>query len=992
MNQAASGRLSGSAPADRRNGRFLPPKVPDGAVARPRLLHRLDEGMSRGMVLVTGPAGSGKTLLLAAWADATRTTPAWLTVEPEDAEPERFWTRVLQALQASPALRPDDALAGLHAPPTYDPRFVRVLLEACQASREPLVLVVEDLHLLTGTPTMASLGDAVRRGLGTLRLLVSSRAEPTLPLQRLRLRGELTEIHADDLSFDATETVALLGQYDLHLRPHQLQILLGRTEGWAAGVRLAALALATRTDLDEAVAELAGDHRSVGDFFVEEVLDQLPRPLVEFLLDTSVPRRVCADLANALTGRTDAQEVLDDLERRNLFVVALDDHRQWYRYHHLFADLLRHRLGAVPGVRERELHKIAASWFAEHGDPLAATRHLADAGAWGDLARYATRAAGASILGVDRYAVAEVLERVPDELVLRDAEVATAAALASYARYDVVALRAHLKEAHSRLHELHGPAEAATSATLMLLEAVACWLSGDVECQVAAAETAHAQLGRLSPAAFPAVATYRSGAGLMLGIGRLWSGAFEEAEEVLTATLRTVQGHGMAAPVLAVQLHGHLAILRSFQGRLREAAAEAAAARSVVERSGWLFLPQASMALLAEAVVALLQAKEDDCAAALDRCRTALGERDDRYTASAVALVQVRLLAAEGRPAAAKAALQELRRSRGATGPRPRFLDRWAELVSLEVALASDDADDRDRLVHRLDAGWDGVRPEADRLVLQARARLQANQPDAALATLAPLLVTEPADLVPQIEVWVVAALAHDRRRADAEALACLERALALAEPEGVARPFLLAGERMVALLERDQQVHSTHQPFAHGLLARLRGPGADADSGSVALLERLTNREQSVLQLLPTMMSNGEIAEELFVSVNTVKVHLKSLYRKPRGQQPPPGSGAGPPARPGRRGAARRAALTGPQRGRGRRESSGSSQAASGSASTSSALTSRVSGTASSAPSGPSTSAQNTSERKVSVSGQAHHVADVLRLDHRLDHEVGHE
>ncbi|MGN6128810.1 MAG: LuxR C-terminal-related transcriptional regulator, partial [Nocardioidaceae bacterium] len=725
-----------------------------------------------------------------------------------------------------------------------------------------------------------SLAEAIRRGLGGLRLVVSSRAEPPLPLQRLRLRGELTELHADDLALNQAEAVALLGQYDLHLRPHQLQMLVGRTEGWAAGVRLAALSLAERDDLDAAVSELAGDHRNVADFFVEEVLDQLPRALVEFLVDTSVPRRVCADLANALTGRTDSQAVLDDLERRNLFLVALDDRRQWYRYHHLFADLLRHRLGAMDAPRERELNQVAASWYAQNGEPLEAARHLATAGTWGDLARYVIRIAGTRLLGVERHALIEVVERLPRELVLCDPEAATAAALAAFARYDAAGVRAHVALARNLGHDSGGPDAAATEAVLALLDAGAAWLEGDAEAQVSAATDALDQLTRLSPAAVPAAAAYRGEAGLLLGVGLMWCGRFDEADDRLTRTLHRLKAQDAVPPVLGVQLFGNLAVLRSLQGRLREAVGEAQAAESVAARSGWLFLPQSATAILAEAVVAMTRGDDEACAGALDRCRSALGDVEDRFAATALELVRVRLQLAGGRSGTASATLQELRR-RTASGRLPWFLERWTELVELETALVTGSEEDRERLLRGLEKGWGQARPEAHRSALVARAHLEANRPETALRRLEPVVADEGSDVVPAIDAWVVRALAHDRLREDAEALAALDRALELAEPEGVVRPFAVSGERMRTLLERHQQVEAAHHDLVLRLVNLLRHRAGAQELAEVTLLEPLTNREQSVLQLLPTMMSNSEIADELFVSVNTVKVHLKSLYRK---------------------------------------------------------------------------------------------------------------
>jgi LuxR family maltose regulon positive regulatory protein len=768
----------------------------------------------------------------------------------------------------------------MHAPPRFDPRFVLRLLDACEELPRPVVLVLDDLHQLAGTPAMGSLAEATRRGLGNLHLVIATRMDPPLPLQRLRLSDELTEIRGEDLAFNAPECVQLLGHYDLVLRPEQLHTLLHRTEGWATGLRLAALALLASHDVDRAVAELAGDHRNVADFFVEEVLDHLPTDVVDFLLDTCVPRRICAGLATTLTGRRDAQAVLTELERDNLFVVALDGRRAWYRYHHLFGDLLRHRLVANNPDRVRELHLVCASWFAEHDDHLETAWHLAEAAAWGDLARYTTRCAAANLLGVERHALVQLLHRMPGWLVLRDPDAATAAAIAAYGEYDLQALRGHVAEARGMQHVLGGLDAQVVDAVLTTLEALAAWMDGDAELQAETATAALDRLGRLTTAALPALPAYRGKLNIVLGIGRMWSGHLDEADEVLTHTERSFAAQDGVPPVLSVHLHSNLAVLRAFQGRLREAQREADIALSVAERSGWLFLAQSGMALLAEAVIAMVRGEYERCAEVVERARASLLDLQDPFALAALVLVQARVELATGKVAAAAATLAQLR-----TGPHswrlPWFLQRWSELVELEIALAAGDADRRDALQEHLENSWDSARPEAHRISLVARAHVAANRPEQALAVLECITQSAPRDLIPTVDGWVVCALAHDRLRQDADALEALERALDLAEDEGIVRPFLLSGHRLAVLLERQQQVHNDHQAFVQRLLSRFGSEANHTVVPALPLVEPLTNRERSVLQLLPTMMSNSEIADQLSVSVNTVKVHLKSLYRK---------------------------------------------------------------------------------------------------------------
>ena len=855
------------------------PKPPQGTVPRPGLVELVERGVQKGMVIVSGPAGSGKTLLLAQWAAQRSQFPAWLSAEPEDADPEQFWSRVLGALQACPWVSPDSLLGTMTSPPLFDQRFVSQLLQSCEQQPWPVVLVLDDLHLLTGSAALASLAVATRRGLGNLRLVIATRADPTLPLQRLRLGDRLTELNAADLAFDQTEAVQLLAQHDIHLRPDQLKTLLARTEGWAAGVRLAALALRDQDDLDAAVAALAGDQRTVADYFMEEVLAQLEPELTEFLLRTCVSRRICPDLANTLTGRTDGQSVLADLERENLFVVALDDRRYWYRYHHMFGDLLRRRLAAEGEHLREALHRLAAGWFAGRGELLEAARHLAEAGAWNDLARFVMRAAGARMLGVDRHALVELIGRVPPELILVDPELSTAAAIAAYAEYDAAGVHAHASRARELLSGLGREDLAVTEAVLTTLEAVAAWMEGDAEKEIAWATDALARMERLTPAEMPALPAYRMGTTTVLGMGMLWTGRLDQADALLTGTLRAVSEAQAMTAVLAVHVYGNLAVLRSFQGALHEAEHEAQRALAAAEASGWLYLPQSTMAYLAVALVALMRGEEEACALAIERGRACLGDLGDRFTETGLWLTRARLDLATGNPARAASDLAELRR-RTDGWPMPWFLRRWTELVELEAALEGDDRAASAEALSRLQAGWGSARPEPHRIVLVARSALAARDPVRCLDLLSPLTTSAATDLVPTIDAWLLTALSHNELRNDADAAVALENALSLAEPEGIVRPFLLSNDREKSLLLRHQQTIGTHWSFVNMLVQRLGGREPGLTSG-VELLEPLTGRERSVMQLLPTMMSNAEIGEELYVSVNTVKVHLRSLYRK---------------------------------------------------------------------------------------------------------------
>ncbi|WP_298584899.1 LuxR C-terminal-related transcriptional regulator [uncultured Kocuria sp.] len=856
------------------------PRVPARMVRRPRLDRLLDDGVAVGAVVVSAPAGSGKTLLLSGWATPHRPPVAWLSVEPEDGDPQQFWARVLGSLQAAPDVGPASALAGLRAPPSHDPRFVDLLVDACARLPAPRVLVLDDLHRIAGSPAAESLAAAARKDLGALRPVIATRSDPGLPVPRLRLSGRLTEIRAEDLRFDPAEAVELLAAHAVAPTPPQLATLLTRTEGWAAGLRLAALSLQDAEDVDAAVRGLGGDQRGLADYFTEEVLEHQEPELTRFLLDTCVVRRVSAELADTLTGRADGRRLLARLERENLFVVALDDRREWYRYHHLFADLLRHGLRAEDPARQAVLHRRAAAWFAAHGEPLEAARHLRAAQDWPALARFVLRSAGAEALGTDRPALVALLNGVPDELVARDCEVAAAVAAVRYAAYDPVGVASHAARARELLPRLSAEDARLTTVVLCTLDAVLAWMHADATEQVRCARTAIRRLDEVLPEELPAAPVYRIATTTVLAMGLLWTGELGAAEVTLTRTLAALADRSAMTPVLALHLHGNLAVLKAMRGRLQEARREVDVALAVAEESGWTFQPLTATAFLAEALIRLLQHDVGACASALERGRACVGRVPDRYAETGLALVGVRLEVSKGDVAAARHLLGRLRRGTQ-DWVMPRFLARWCELVRAEILLA--EGRPGDVLALLVDpAGTSSApgRPHGHRVVLRARALLGANDPGRCLQQLQDLFRETDVDGGPAAEAWLLAALAHDRLRDEAQAQACLERSLGVAAPERIVRPFLLVDDdRVRRLLRLHERAVGTHRPFVETVLVLLGG-GA-APSHAPAGPEPLTSRERSVLLLLPTMMSNAEVAAELCLSVNTVKVHLKSLYRK---------------------------------------------------------------------------------------------------------------
>src|SRR5215831_19086289 len=373
------------------------PGVRPDILARPRLVERLEEASNRALILVSAPPGFGKSTLLSDWARATAAPVAWLSLEAGDNDASRFWRYVAAALaRVHPGVeeRPIRALRARSQP---DPEvLVGTLVNELAAHPRELALVLDDYHVIESPAVHDSVAFLLQHLPPGLRLVIAGRSDPPIALTLMRGRGQLTELRAQDLRFTPEEAAALLLEaWSLDLPEQSVAALAERTEGWITGLQLAALSLRGSTDPVRLIAGFTGSHRYVLDYLTEEVLERQPESVRSFLLETSILERLSGPLSDAVTGRSDGQSMLESLERANLFLVALDEERHWYRYHRLFADLLRVRLEERDGGRTGELHRKAAAWCEEHGLVDEALRH--------------------SLAASDAHWAAEIVERHVDE-------------------------------------------------------------------------------------------------------------------------------------------------------------------------------------------------------------------------------------------------------------------------------------------------------------------------------------------------------------------------------------------------------------------------------------------------------------------------------------------------------------------------------------------------------------------------------------------------
>jgi LuxR family maltose regulon positive regulatory protein len=828
-------------------------------VERARLSARLDAAVALPLTLVAAAPGSGKTVALREWA-RQRPAPgvAWVRLDADVSGPAALWARLAPALAlpGAPAARRAAAAAPVSA------RDVAALAEAQLADRSaPVVLVLDDAHEADRDTLTAVLNELL--GHPALRVVLSTRVDPGLPLHRLRVEGRMTELRGAELAFTTDEAGTMLALQDVALTAPDLDLLVRRTEGWAAGLRLATLLLCDHPEPGHAVAEFAGDDRAVVAFLVHEVLDRQPPAVREMLVRTSVLDRVSGPLADALTGGHDGQAMLDDLVRRNAFVEPLDRRGRWYRYHALFADLLRAQLRQRGPDACAEQHRRAARHFARAGRPRPALRHAGEAGDW-DLVDALVRDHGVALRADGaRGDLEETLGRVPPDALRSRPFAALAAATGALERGDAGASRSLAALAAEAAPSLAGARRRELVAGLALLRAQAALAEGD------AGTVRHQATQALRLAAWPGTtaAAVRAVALTVLGEVLVAEGD-PTAEAQLRSAAVAARAAGLGALVRRADalrswsyaLDGHLRQAGLAAGRLIDgdepADAEAHLARALVAAE--LGDVAGAAAASRQAAAAIASDPGDGLAPLaleLVRCRTAQLTGVDERQAMLHALERL----TAGRPPPAR--LAEL-----ATAARVVLLTGLGRAADAEAAAAA------------APSGRTGTLA-----VAHAGARLAAGAPGPAYVE---ALAVSDRGASPSVPV-AVAALATAACAADAAgdrpaALRAVERALDLAEHDGLRLALADACPALEPLLRHVLRFGTSHRALVGDVLElAATGTARVPATPAVPLREPLSERELAVLRFLPTMLTSQEIAAELFVTLNTVKSHLRNVYRK---------------------------------------------------------------------------------------------------------------
>ena len=873
-----------------------------GLVLRSRLASQLDHARARGVILACAPAGYGKTVLVADWARRTGDPVAWLSLDAGDNDPARLWRHVVAALdRAVPGIADRVApLLGPLAPGSFEGLVTALINElAAEPAADHALLILDDYHAITAPPVHELLGFLVEHRPAGLCVVLVSRSDPPLPLARLRGRGQLTEVRAADLRFTDAEAASLLQHVAAGSGPvlsaEAVAALAERTEGWAAGLQLAALSLRGRGDVAGFVAAFTGSHRYVLDYLAEEVLEQQDEHIRAFLLETSVLDRLSGPLCDAVTGRAGSQALLDRVERAGLFLIPLDEVRGWWRYHHLFADLLRARLRQEQPDRAAQLHHRAATWCAAHG--------LAD-----DAVQHATAA------GEMRWA-ARLIEQHFDETYYGGGEVATIRRWLSGLPADLVGRRPRLLLARALMAGMSGPPE----AVRLLLDAaeraqadaadepfeptagVANSMLANVAARIALFRASLAEfsgdtagMGVFISRALAAVGERErllsSVTQLHLGVAEWLNGRLPQAERALQATSNAWREPGQAS-VTAWSCY-LLGQVQYAQGRLDAAVQTHQQALDSAAAAGCP-PPAAGPAQVGLAQVAY-QRNE------LDAARQAVTEgitlcRRFVYTVPLAAGLATLawLQQASGDPSAAAEAMAEAERSApGSAGLlNPVSVQRVRLLLAQgDVAAAAQWAEQSG-----LNETDEPDYPREPGYLTLARVLLAQDRPGPALALLDRLHATAAAQgrTGSLIETGALRALALAASGQETAAVTALAGTLTWSGPHGHVRVFADEGPPMATLFSRlvaAQRAGRAAADVPLGYLARLQhavGAGAGApEAGRHAaavpgLIDPLTSRELEVLRMLAAGRSNQAIAGELVVTLDTVKKHVGHVLGK---------------------------------------------------------------------------------------------------------------
>ncbi|MFF4305243.1 LuxR C-terminal-related transcriptional regulator [Streptomyces sp. NPDC001601] len=846
-----------------------------GLIERRDLVAALEHAADKRVTLISAPAGSGKTSLLRAWAErpVAHRRIAFLSVRPGQRDPQLFWLALLAAVRAAAgagdAVEPPAAMPGFNAG-----AMMEKVLSEITGSDGGFFLVIDDLHELGSAEAVEQLA-ALLAGLPPdVHVLLATRQDPPLRLHKLRLAGELAEVRAAQLRFTEAETRELLATSGVALPDHVAGMLHRRTEGWAAGLRLAVLSLTGHPDPEQFVADFSGSHRTVAEYLIAEMLERQPPHVQRLLLLTSLLDRVNGELADLLTGAAGSERILLDLEDANAFVVSLDPGRSWFRYHHMFADLLRLELRRTCPQAVPELHRLAARWFAEHAQAVDAVRHLQAAGDWTEAARLLADHAVSLTLDGRAATVVALLRSFPDHVGEDSPDLALVHANAALHQYRLDEALAHLGIARSYAATAPADRRARLRMAIAALDLLLARLRGHFDAVSEQADALPSQATGRSTTEVALAGDLRALVLLNLGVSESWSLRLADSERHLSEGAALARGIGR--PYLEVACLAHLGFASATHS-LARARHQCEKALALAARYGWDTEAVIAPAQAAFAGTLVCTGEFGHAEQWLERARLVTRSEGEPGVRILVRLVSAMLAAARGRhreALAELAAAEEVQARMVGRHGLPARVSTWTAATQARLGMAD--------LAWSTLAGLDGQDTALGEIRTAAAViRLAERDPAGARRELRPVLDGDaPAhSLLTPVEARLLDALACRALGDDRAAGEAVEHALHLAEPDRLILPFAVTGAW--ALLESLPQTTS-HAALVADILDAVHG-NAPAPAGRPAAgpAEELSPSELRVLRYLPTNLTRPEIAAELSVSPNTVNTHIRRIYAK---------------------------------------------------------------------------------------------------------------
>jgi len=845
-----------------------------GLLRRADLVAKLDTALTRKVTIIAAPPGSGKTSLLRTWSESASedVRVAFVSVQRDQKDAQQFWLAVRDAIQQSADKTPERQTPA----PALDgeAEVARTVSELAEQSGS-LVLIIDDLHELHSDDALLGLERLLADLPSSTQAVLSTRRDPRLRLIRLRLAGEIAELRAHDLRFSEQETRDVLAGSGISLSDAGAGALHQRAEGWAAGIRLAALSLRGHDDPERFVAEFSGTDRAIGEYLMAEMLEGQPREVQSMLLSTSIAERLNGELADLLASRSGSEQMLLELEDANAFVMSLDPGRTWFRYHHLLADFLRLELRRTSAAEIPDLHRRASRWFADHGHVVEAVRHSLAARDWPDAARLVADHSFGWVLNGEAGTISTVLQAFPEGASADHPDLALAHAANELNQGRLEQAAAQLALAESHVQDVPHARRRRFTVALASLRLGLARCSGQFTEVIEHVNLLDASIADESNELNGTDDELRGVALLNLGIVETWSRRFDDAERHLSEGAALAQAIGQ--PYLEVACRAH----QVFPTRVVSLATARERGRQVVtlaEGYGLGDRPILAPALGMLAFWATWTGEFDEAEGWLRRAWEVAEPRTDPAGAVIRHLTAGMLSAGRGQqqPALEEFAAAAQAQSR-LTGADTLATPSAVWLAATQASLGM--PDEARATLAELSA-------EPDPLGFTQNARavicIAENDPAGALD-----LLRDVPDLIPSagppfmlIETHLLIGIAHlglgDRRAAAAAA----EAALAAAEPDRLIFPFAMTGAaELLDTLSSHETAHGALLATVVDLLQGLSAPSADGQS--VPDVEELSPSELRVLGLLPTNLTRPEIASELYVSVNTVNTHIRNIYAK---------------------------------------------------------------------------------------------------------------